>query len=106
MQHSIAHAISFATIAWVLHQPQRGVHRGVLLNDLNRVIAGAIVYDDNFSIPATLDGVLQNSIQRCSNAGALVICGNDDAERAVVSRWSLVVGQGLQAGLCSRHPLE
>src|SRR5947199_7516683 len=96
MQHAVAHAVSFATIARIFQQPEAGIHCRIFASDFSGIIARAIVYNYNFRIPATLCGVGQNSIQRRPDARALVICGDDDAVSAVASRWSLIVGQGLQ----------
>src|SRR5207247_5146316 len=73
----------------------------IFASDFSGIIARAIVYNDNFRIPATLASVGQNSIQRRSDARALVIGGDDDAVRAVVGQASVVVGQGCSRALFS-----
>src|SRR5438477_10303413 len=102
MQHAVAHAVSFATIARIFQQPEAGIHCRIFASDFSGIIARAIVYNDNFRIPATLASVSQNSIQRRSDARALVIGGDDDAVRGVVWRASLVVGQGCSRALFSQ----
>src|SRR2546429_7120648 len=75
MQHAVAHAVSFATIARIFQQPEAGIHCRIFASDFSGIIARAIVYNDNVRIPATLASVGQNSIQRRSDARALVIGG-------------------------------
>src|SRR2546429_5954712 len=97
MQHAVAHAVSFATIARIFQQPEAGIHSPIFASDFSGIIARAIVYNDSFRIPATLCGASQNSIQPRPDARALLICWNDDAVSTFVGRASLVVGQA-----CSR----
>src|SRR5205809_7715196 len=104
MQHAVAHAVSFATIARILQQPEAGIHCRIFANHFSRIIPRAIVYDDNVRIPATLASVGQNSIQRRSDARALVIGGDDVAGRAAVGPASLVFGQGFRRALLSAAP--
>src|SRR2546426_5402461 len=94
MQHAVAHAVSFATIARIFQQPEAGIHCRIFASDFSGIIARAIVYNDNFRIPATLASVSQNSIQRRSDARALVIGGGDDSLPAVLGRGFLGGGPG------------
>src|SRR2546429_9843857 len=91
MQHAVAHAVSFATIARIFQQPEAGIHCRIFASDFSGIIARAIVYNDNFRIPATLCGVGQNSIQRRPDARALVIGGGGEAVRAMRGSGSLGV---------------
>src|SRR5256885_14399167 len=97
MQHAVPQAVSFAAIARMLQQPEAGIHCRICANHFSRIIPRAIVYDDNVRIPATLASVGQNSIQRRSDARALVIGGVGEWVRGVVCWGLLVVGPG-----CSR----
>src|SRR5207249_11499382 len=101
MQHAVAHAVSFATIARIFQQPEVGIHCRIFASDFSGIIARAIVYNDNFRIPATLCGVGQNSIQRRPDARALVIGGDDEAVPAVLGRASVVWWQGWRRALVS-----
>src|SRR5256885_12241024 len=104
MQHAVPQAVSFAAIARMLQQPEAGIHCRICANHFSRIIPRAIVYDDNVRIPATLASVGQNSIQRRSDARALVIGGGDDAVRAGAWPASFVVGPGCSRALFSAAP--
>ncbi len=79
MQHSIAYAVSLATIAGIFDETQRGIVSRLLADDLSRVVFGAIVYHDDFRVPAILSDAGEDPLKRLADASAFVVCRQYDA---------------------------
>src|SRR5258708_10123790 len=93
VEHAIAHAVAFAAIARIFQQPQPGSPGSESLHLLCGVIARAVVNDNYFRIPSAFGNVRQHTLQRGLYAGALVVCGDNDAVGAVVRREPSVVSR-------------
>jgi len=78
IEHAIAHTETLAAIPRIFNQTHNGVILGILVNDLCRIVAGAIVDDDYFRVPALLGNVGKNLLESGSDAATLVVSGNDD----------------------------
>ena len=56
----------------------------MVMNDLNRVVAGSIVHHNYFRIPFLLRDIVQNLVQCGVETSSLVVCGDDDAVGVMV----------------------
>jgi hypothetical protein len=92
IEHAVPHAVSLAAIAGIFQQPQRLIFRSESPNNLCGIVAGAVIHDDDFRIPAAGAHVGQHFLERRAQARALVIGGNHEAvgriQNAVLSSHS------------------
>ena len=78
VQHSIAHAVTFAAVAGILQQQNLGMQSAILAHDLRRIVARSVVDHENFRVPVLSPRIAENLIERRADAHAFVICGNDE----------------------------
>ena len=51
VEHAVANAVSFAAIAGIFHEPQRGIFCREVANNVSGVVARAVIDDDDFGVP-------------------------------------------------------
>src|SRR5882724_8502236 len=74
-----SYAVSLAPIRAIFDRTHRRVGGGVPLHHRSRLVRGAVVDDDDLSIPQPREQVRKNTIQSRRQAFGLVEGGNDDA---------------------------
>src|SRR6202162_6543209 len=77
MQHSIAHTVTLAAVAGILHQQNLRVRLAVFPHDLRRLVARAVFHYQNFRVPVLFPGIAEQLIERRPDACAFVVGGND-----------------------------
>src|ERR1700738_4883609 len=77
MQHSVAHTVTLAAVAGILHQQNLRMRLAVFPHDLRRVVARAVVHYQNFRVPVLFPGIAEQLIERGPDAYAFVVGGND-----------------------------
>src|SRR3984893_8433908 len=77
MQHSVAHTVTLAAVAGILHQQNLRMRLAVFPHDLRRVVARAVVHYQNFRVPVLFPGIAEQLIERGPDACAFVVGGND-----------------------------
>src|SRR5580704_12487377 len=95
LQHAMAHAVTFAAVAGVFDQPQCGIAFCETAHDFSGIVDGAVVDNNYFDLggPFLLRDVTEDFPERRTQAGALVVSGNDDAVGGVQSSfWFPVSG--------------
>src|SRR5579859_2507327 len=79
MQHSVANAVSLATIAGILDQAQERIALSILADEIGGGIVRPVIHDDNFCVPMLSSDVVRNPFEARAQALGFVICGYDDA---------------------------
>ncbi len=79
VQHSISHAVSFAAVSWICQRPQPGIFLRKAANNLRRVVARSVIYNDDFGVPAKIRHVGEDLLQGRAEARGLIVSGDDDA---------------------------
>jgi len=88
MKHPVADAVSLAVVAGVLDETQRRIFGGEGLDDFCDVVAGAVIDDDNLSVPPLRMNEREDLLERGADASTLVV-GRDDDAIGRVQRFSL-----------------
>src|SRR5690348_6303922 len=73
VEHPVADTVSLAVVTGIFDQTQRRIFGGEGLDDICGVVAGTVVDDDDFSVPALRTNVSENLLKRGTDASALVI---------------------------------
>src|ERR1700722_859496 len=97
LQHAMAHAVAFATVAGIFDQPQRRIFLREPAHDFGGIVARAIVDHDYLDLggPFLLRDVAQDFFQRRTQAGAFVVSRDDDAVGGGQNQFSVLSFQRL-----------
>src|SRR5579875_245430 len=79
LQHPVAHAIPFAAVAGIFHQPHLRRALGKGSHHLGSPVAGAVVDHHDLGIPVFVPYPGNDPLKRGRNAAGLVISRNDNA---------------------------